>query len=297
MLTHGNDTPAAPSRVVILGARGFVAPALSAGLAADGIRVLVVGSGAVDLCDPSSAARIASLIEPGDAVVMAAALTPEKGRDAATMIRNMRMAEHVAAALQGRAAAQLVYFSSDSVYESQPSPIRESTPAAPVDLYGLMHRAREVALGEAAAKAGLPFCVLRPCAIYGPGDTHNSYGPNRFIRTSLKEGRIQVFGLGEETRDHVYIADVVALTKAAIARRSAGMLNVVSGETISFGDLARKIVALTGGKSAVESLPRKGAVTHRVFDASGMRASFPGHVPTRLDAGLASTVAASAAGA
>jgi nucleoside-diphosphate-sugar epimerase len=292
MLTHGNSQPTKASRVVLLGARGFVAPALAAGLAGEGVNVLAVGSSAVDLCDPASVQRIASILSPGDVIVMAAALTPEKGRDAATMIRNMRMAEHVAAAIQGRSGAQLVYFSSDSVYDSRALPLTESTPAAPVDLYGLMHRAREVALKDAADKAALPFCVLRPCAIYGPGDTHNSYGPNRFIRSSLKDGKVQVFGLGEEIRDHVYIGDVVNLTMAVIARRSAGVLNVVSGEPISFGDLARKVIELTGGRATVESLPRKGAVTHRVFDAAAIGASFPGHVSTRLSAGLASTVAA-----
>jgi UDP-glucose 4-epimerase len=296
MLTHGHSQPAKPSRVVLLGARGFVAPALAAGFVEDGVRVLAVGSSAVDLCDPASVQGISSIISPGDVVVMTAALTPEKGRDAATLIRNMRMAEHVAAAIQGRSAAQLVYFSSDSVYDSQALPLTESTPAAPVDLYGLMHRAREVALRDAADKAGLPFCVLRPCAIYGPGDTHNSYGPNRFVRSSLKDGRIQVFGRGEETRDHVYIGDVVNLTMAVISHRSAGVLNVVSGEPISFGDLAKRIIELTGGKSTVESLPRKGPVTHRSFDAAAIRASFPGHVSTRLHAGLTSTVAAFTAG-
>jgi UDP-glucose 4-epimerase len=290
MLAHGHKEPSRAARVVILGARGFVARALAAGLAADGIAVLAIGSSTLNLSDPSAVLRLTDTIQDGDVLVMAAALTPEKGRDAATMIRNIRMAEHVAVVIKSRPFSQLVYFSSDAVYGGQATSIDEDFPAAPADLYGLMHRAREIALGEAATSAGVPFCVLRPCAIYGPGDTHNSYGPNRFIRTSLKEGKIQIFGLGEETRDHVYIGDVVSLTKLCIAHASAGMLNVVSGQTISFGSLADRIAQMTGGNSKIESLPRKGAVTHRSFDSSLIKRSFPGHMPTPLEAGLSRTV-------
>jgi UDP-glucose 4-epimerase len=292
MLVHGLKSPTRPARVVILGARGFVAPSLAASLANDRVDVLAIGSSAMDLCDPDSGPRLAAILRGGDVVVMTAALTPEKGRDIATMMRNLRMAEHVAAAIGGIPLAQLVYFSSDAVYGGQLSHATESTPASPADLYGLMHRAREVALMDAAGKAGVPACVLRPCAIYGPGDTHNSYGPNRFVRGALKAGTIQVFGLGEETRDHVYIADVVELTRGVIARRSAGVLNIVSGEAVSFGDMAGKVSRLTGGKAKIESLPRTGAVTHRTFDPASMRVSFPEHVPTRLEHGLAETVTA-----
>jgi UDP-glucose 4-epimerase len=292
MLVHGKDSPALPTRVVILGARGFVSAALAAGLAAGRVDVLAIGSAAVDLCDRGSVPRLAATLRGGDVVVMAAALTPEKGRDAATMMKNMLMAEHVAAAIKGIPIAQLVYFSSDAVYGGQLSHATESAPAAPGDLYGLMHRAREVALKDAADRAGVPICVLRPCAIYGPGDTHNSYGPNRFVRSALTEGKIQIIGLGEETRDHVFIADVVGLARGVIVRRSSGLLNVVSGESITFGELARKVVHLAGGKPTVESLPRKSAVTHRTFDPGSLKESFPGHVPTLLEDGLMETAAA-----
>jgi UDP-glucose 4-epimerase len=278
--------------VVILGARGFVAPALAASLAADGIDVVAVGSASIDLLDPTSVERLGDVLEEGDALVMTSALTPEKGRDVGTLIRNLRMAEHVAAAVAKHPLAQLIYFSSDAVY-SGPAPFySEATPPSPSDLYGLMHRARELAFLESTVKVGIPFCALRPCAIYGPGDTHNSYGPNRFIRTALKDGKIRLFGLGEETRDHVYIGDVVNLTKMAIGHCSSGVLNLVSGHVITFRDLAKKIAEMTGGTSTIESLPTSSAVTHRQFDPGAIRMSFPGHTSTRLEDGLRHTISA-----
>jgi len=155
-----------------------------------------------------------------------------------------------------------------------------------------MHLARELALAEAAGKAGIPFCILRPSAIYGPGDTHNSYGPNRFIRTALNERIIRLFGQGEEMRDHVHIGDVVNLTKLAIGRCSSGVLNLVSGQAISFAELAARISRMTGGKLSIESLPRTSAVTHRSFDPAAMNRCFPEFRSTPLEAGLRDTVAA-----
>jgi UDP-glucose 4-epimerase len=292
MLAHGRKERFRPSRVVILGAKGFVASALAKSLADEGVIVLAIGSDSIDLTDPKAPKCLTDAIHAEDVVVMTAALTPDKGRDVSAFVKNVRMAEHVAAVVKSCLFAQLIYVSSDAVYDSSALPITEATPSSPGDLYGLMHRVREVILKEAAGKANLPFCVLRPCAIYGHGDTHNSYGPNRFIRTSIRERKIQIFGLGEEMRDHVYIDDVINLMKEAIDHCSTGALNVVSGEMVSFGDLARQIVKITGGTANIESLPRTSAVTHRIFDPAAIKRSFPDHIPTRLEIGLISTVAA-----
>jgi len=51
-----------------------------------------------------------------------------------------------------------------------------------------MHRTRELML---AAEAKAPLAILRLTAVYGAGDTHNSYGPNRFLRQALKDGRFR----------------------------------------------------------------------------------------------------------
>jgi UDP-glucose 4-epimerase len=285
VLTHNRSAAGKPSRVVILGAHGFVAPALAGQLRTEGVDTFTLGSAAIDLMDPHSVQGLAAALKDGDVVVMLSALTPDKGRDVATLAKNLRMAEHVAAGIAGRRLAQFLYVSSDAVYGGPAAPFTESTPAAPLDLYGLMHRGRELALGESTSKTGVPFCVLRPCAIYGQGDTHNSYGPNRFVRSAVTEKKIRLFGTGEEIRDHVYIRDVAVIATQAILRCSSGTVNVVSGRGISFGNLSRLVAQMTGG-TTIESLPAAGTVTHREFDPQALRESFPEHVTTPLEVGL-----------
>jgi UDP-glucose 4-epimerase len=287
MLTHTFSAPRPSSRVVILGTKGFVPRALATHFEGSAMPVLAIGSNQIDLLDLAAPAKLAALLQPEDVLVMTAALTPEKGRDVGTLIKNLRMAEHVVAALAARPCAHLVYFSSDAVYDPRVEVVTESAPAAPGDLYGVMHLARELALAQGAAKAGVPFCILRPCAIYGAGDTHNGYGPNRFVRSALTEGKIKLFGGGEETRDHVFIGDVVGLTAQVIAHRSTGTLNLISGHPVTFAKLADAIALLVGKPVTLEAQPRANPVTHRRFDVASLHRAFPSHRSTPLEEGLA----------
>ena len=288
MIQHLHPIPVRPTRVVILGASGFVAVTLARHLREAGIEFRAVGSGEVNLERVESVEQLAKILKPEDAVVMTSALTPDKGRDVGTLMRNLAMAQHVGAALERTGCSHFVYLSSDAVYDGRDSLIREGSARQPSDLYSLMHIAREQIVSFSTNKSKIPLCILCPCAIYGAGDTHNSYGPNRFFRMAMKDGKIAIFGEGKETRDHVYIEDVARLLVLCLMRRSVGLLNLVSGEPVTFGEVAGKVASLVGGVS-VEHLPAGGAVTHRVFDVTERIKAFPEFSPMPLDEGLAET--------
>ena len=150
-----------------------------------------------------------------------------------------------------------------------------------------MHIAREQILTFAATKARIPLCIFCPCAIYGPGDTHHSYGPNRFSRSAIKDRTITLFGRGEETRDHVYIQDVSRLLTLCLLHRSAGIINAVSGEAVTFHEVAAKIAKLVGPDVKIECLPSGAPITHRRFDVTERLKAFPFFAPTPLEEGLA----------
>jgi nucleoside-diphosphate-sugar epimerase len=289
MLTHGSSEPRKPGRVVVLGAGGFLGRHLCAALAAGGIPALAVGSKDIDLADGAAGARLHERLQPADSVVFLSALTPDKGRDSATLMRNLAMARNVCEATRGANAAHLIYASSDAVYSFADETISEATPAAPADLYGAMHRTRELIL---TAEAQVPLAILRLTAIYGAGDTHNSYGPNRFIRQALADGRIPLFGGGEETRDHLDADDAVALVVQALLHRSTGLANLASGESVSFGDVARQVAALAGRPVEVQPSPRQNPATHRRFDIANLKRAFPNVALTPLADGLRKAVAA-----
>jgi nucleoside-diphosphate-sugar epimerase len=278
--------PTKPRRVLILGASGFVARDLARHLSIEQIANRAIGSGEMDLLKPESVAQLQAAIREDDALVITSALTPDKGKDAATLMKNLTMVLHVVEALEKARCAHLIYVSSDAVYAGRESLVRESSVRHATDLYGLMHIAREQMLTFAAAKSKTPLCIFCPSAIYGAGDTHNSYGPNRFLRGAIKDRTITLFGGGEETRDHVYIEDVSRLLTLCLFHRSSGIINAVSGRAVAFHEVASMIARLAGEDVKVKSLPRGGSIIHRHFDVSERIKAFPSFVPMFLETGL-----------
>jgi UDP-glucose 4-epimerase len=287
-LSHAHAKPQKPARIMVLGAGGFLGRHLLKACGAAGIPAGGLSSRDLDLADAAAPGRLAERLRPQDVVVFLAARTPDKGRDSDTLMHNLAMGRTVCAATRRVEVAQLVYASSDAVYPFASALISEETPAAPVDLYGAMHRMRELML---SSEAKAPLAVLRLTAIYGAGDTHNSYGPNRFLRQALGEGRIALFGNGEETRDHLYVDDAVDLILEVAARASTGLLNLASGSSATFRALADMVAARVGRPVEIAPSARHNPVTHRHFDISNLLRAFPGVRLKSFAEGLAATLA------
>ncbi|MBY0527538.1 MAG: NAD-dependent epimerase/dehydratase family protein [Gemmataceae bacterium] len=297
MIRHLQPAPALRGRVVVLGASGFVGRDLMDHLSSLGVETLGLSSRNVNLLEASSVERLQSLLRKDDTLVFASAITPDRGRDTRALMRNLSMGEHVAAVLEKTPLAHVAYISSDAVYADDAGLLRETTPTAPDTLYGLMHVTRERMLALAAQKSQTPFLVLRPVALYGPADTHNSYGPNRFLRSARGDGKIRLFGDGEEKRDHVYIRDFTRLLGQCLLRRSIGTLNVAAGRAVSFAVLARTITKLCERPVCIDCQERNAPITHRHFEISALLQAFPSFAFTPLHEALAMTAGQLAAAA
>jgi len=272
MITHQNTQSQNPTRVVLLGARGFIGTAIHRQIEAQGIPVIALSSAELNLAEASAADKLSILLKPSDAIVMLAAVTPDKGRDIVTLMQNLAMMQSVCTMLEKSTCAHLIYFSSDAVYNSTVSRVTEDTPASPQDLYGTMHYTREI---MARSLTNIPVLVLRPTIVYGSDDTHNSYGPNRFRRVAQKDGKIVLFGGGEETRDHIHVDDVAALTVRCLFYRSTGTLNVATGNSKSFLEVAELIAKQFHRNIEIIHTPRQNPVTHRHYDVTNLIKAFP----------------------
>ena len=284
MLQHQNPEPRNPDRTVIIGGSGFIGNALIARLKEQGTEVLSLSSRDIDLADPASVEKLAGMLKPEDSLVMLSALTPDKGQGAPALMRNLSMARTVCGALQKIVCSHVVYFSSDAVYPFTEALITDETPAAPTDLYGAMHRTREIMFQSVVKE---PLAILRPTLVYGHGDPHNSYGPNRLRRVAYKEGKITLFGEGEETRDHILADDLASLTAQVLKHRSSGVLNAATGRSISFYDLAQLVARHFDKEVQVICTPRANPVTHRAFDPTACQQAFPSFRFTSLEEGIA----------
>ena len=273
MLKHGHMQPVKPSRVVILGYSGFIAGAILRRLRSDGISVVGLGRPALDLLAPSAADRLAQALDARDVLVFASAKAPCK--DLPILRDNILMAETVCTALRKRPVAHLVYISSDAVYKDSSNPLTEASCAEPGGLHGVMHLAREVALRQDYAG---PLAIVRPTLVYGYDDPHNGYGPNRFRRLAAEGKEILLFGEGEERRDHVDVEDVAGLVRLIVLHRSSGIVNAVTGEVVSFRELAEFTASAFLPVVTIKCSPRNGAMPHngyRPFDNAAVQRAFP----------------------
>jgi nucleoside-diphosphate-sugar epimerase len=228
----------------------------------------------VDLLAPEAAQRLVQALRPDDALVFASAKAP--CRNVQMLRENLVMAEAVCAALKERPVAHVVYVSSDAVYKDSAQPLTEASCAEPGSLHGVMHLAREVALRNEYSG---PLALVRPTLVYGLDDPHNGYGPNRFRRLAATGQDIVLFGEGEERRDHVDVDDIAELVRLILLHRSVGIANAVSGEVVSFRELAEFSASAFEPRVAVKGSPRTGPMPHngyRPFDNTTVRRAFPG---------------------
>jgi len=251
--------------------------------------VIPLGRPQADLASPTGAGDLADHLEPGDAIVFLAAVTPDKAGERDILGLNLSIAEAFLTAVAGLPPSHVIYMSSDAVYPFDSECITERTPVLAGTPYARAHVERENMFREAF---GDRLTVLRPTLIYGPGDTHASYGPSRLCREALETGQICLFGRGEELRDHVYIQDVVRAVKGALVQRPAGPLNVASGTSIRYSDLARLIADRAGRETEIKWKTRKQPIAHRRFDVSRLMSLLPGHEITSIEAGIDHVLAA-----
>ena len=267
----GGETP---ERVVVLGGTGFIGSEIVSRLNEKNLSVVSVGKKKIDLLEQNAGEMLLDLIKPYDALILISALAPCK--NLIMLQKNLQMVSAVCRALQKCPPKHVIYVSSDAVYKDSRLPITETSCAEPSSLHGVMHLAREIAIKDCYSG---PLTVIRPTLVYGSNDPHNGYGPNKFRRLVASGKSITLFGNGEELRDHVYVGDVAELICRVVLTQNVGIFNAVSGEAVSFYELALCIGSDFGSKVPVICTERNGEMPHggyRVFDNSAVLKAFPG---------------------
>lgn len=273
MLDHLNVEVKKPKRVVILGSNGFIGATISTRLASEEIPVLGLGSKSLNLLNPNAGLELSKCLNHDDTLIFVSAKAPCKNLE--MLLENTQMAKNVCDALHLTPVSHVIYISSDAVYGDLDRPITESSPVSPSSIHGVMHLTREIALRQAYVG---PLAIVRPTLVYGLNDPHNGYGPNLFRRLAVEGKEIVLFGNGEELRDHVDVEDVAELVLRIILSKSKGLINAVSGDVVSFRELAELVASSFEPCVPVRNTVRTGPMPHngyRSFDSSAIRKSFP----------------------
>jgi UDP-glucose 4-epimerase len=198
------------------------------------------------------------------------------------------------------AGARVVFTSSGgAVYGECERPAREGDEPRPLSPYAVSKLAGEEYLAAWNRLHGASHVICRLANVYGPRQVATlEGGVVAIFLDRLRDGQETViFGDGAQTRDFVYVGDVVAALLAAAGSSSVGVYNVGSGVATSVRELHRACVLTAGVDSEPRfAAERPGDLRHSVLDASLAARELDWNAETSLAAGLRQTWIWTAAG-
>jgi UDP-glucose 4-epimerase len=194
-----------------------------------------------------------------------------------------------------RGVRKFVFSSSGgAIYgEQEIYPVPETHVMRPLSPYGISKLCGEQYLSYYQRVSGLQTVSLRYANVYGPRqDPDGEAGVVAiFIQKLLNNEQAIVYGNGRQTRDFIYVDDVVEANLAVMSQETQGTYNVGTGEETSINDLLRILIAHTNSTcKEVHGPAKNGEQVRSVIDSTKLRQELSWESRTELREGLKRTV-------
>ena len=163
---------------------------------------------------------------------------------------------------------KVIFASSAATYgDIEAMPVDESSPQRPVSPYGITKMVTEHYLRFFKADRGLDYTALRYGNVYGPRQDPNGEAGviAIFLGKFLQRQPVRIDWDGEQTRDYVFVDDVVRANVAALDKGSGEIYVIGTGKKTSVNELYRAMVEVTGFEAPVEHAPRRPGDTREVY--------------------------------
>lgn len=185
---------------------------------------------------------------------------------------------NVLEAARASGARKVIFASSGGTIYGDPDPVelpvRETHPQRPLSPYGVAKKAAGDYLRAYWQLHDLEYSALALANVYGPRqDPHGEAGVVAIFAGRLLKGeRCTIFGDGDQTRDFVYVDDVVDAFARAIDSASGLLLNIGTGREVSVNELYRTMADAAGVKDEPEhAAERAGELRRSALDPSKAR--------------------------
>jgi UDP-glucose 4-epimerase len=190
---------------------------------------------------------------------------------------------------------RFIFASTAAIYGDNRSSCRETDTPAPASPYASSKLASEYYCKVYASLYGISTVILRYFNVYGPGQSNRYAGViTRFVKQAVREKPPIIFGNGSQTRDFVFVDDVIRATVASLTQRVPGgtIMNIGTGSATSIMSLARQVLQLFDLRNLrpINAPPRVGEVKHSQANISTARAKIRFRPRYRLAEGLPPTI-------
>jgi UDP-glucose 4-epimerase len=196
--------------------------------------------------------------------------------------------------LQAKVKKVIFASSGGAVYgDKEPIPASEDHPTEPLSPYGVSKRTGELYLGYYHSAFGLPYVALRYANVYGPRQSsQGEAGVVAIFIDRLLSGQSPIInGDGRQTRDYVYVGDVVAANLAALRTGFVGAVNIGTAQETDVVAIFESLQTRLGSQLKAVHGPAKTGEQRRSCLAIGLAAQVLGWKPAvALDQGLQRTV-------
>jgi len=187
---------------------------------------------------------------------------------------------------------RFVFASSTAVYgDANPLPLKEDYPLCPISPYAASKAAAEGYCRAFNSCYGLGTVILRYFNVYGPGQRNSTYSGviTRFLEKAFRSEPLIVYGDGGQTRDFIYVDDVVKAT--ILALEGVGVegetFNVCTGKPTSVNELVEVVRAIVGRDlRVVYDEPRNGDIRSNYGDPSKAEKTLGFNAKTSLREGI-----------
>ena len=171
---------------------------------------------------------------------------------------------------------KLIFSSSSAVYGENPNmPLKENEPLMPSSPYAASKASCELYCDSFWESYELATVSLRYFNVFGPKQDVNSHYaaviPN-FIYSLLNEKQAIIYGDGKQTRDFVYVKDIVKANIAAALSDYCGVMNIASGVAISINQLYKTVkYTLDSNLDPIYKEKRQGDIKHSLANVENMK--------------------------
>jgi UDP-glucose 4-epimerase len=165
-------------------------------------------------------------------------------------------------------AKKVIFASSAATYgDVETVPVDEQTPQRPISPYGITKMVTEHYLRFFKAERGLDFTALRYGNVYGPRqDPSGEAGVIAiFIQKFLSRSPVRIDSDGEQTRDYIYVGDVVAANVAALTKGSGQIYVIGAGKETSVNAVHAALTEVTGFDAPITHAPKRPGDARQIF--------------------------------